>query len=386
MLKNCALPRRRLRRLGRLARQRQQRLKIVVRQIHPVARFVWLNLVKVQVTHRVVRHKTELFFSRFHLRAAHVMHPRRSFVFGSLARNGRAFDHKADRHAGLDAKHVVFGAAQFWVGAHVAAQIDHVNIGKLLRHGFTETVKRAAFNKTAVGDKGQNAVFIEPVAGPAEKAGVHVVQLGFLRRTLKNIGLLDTGINLRVHPVFIVVVFIGLVGVVGRVANDDADAAAVLALDAGDVFFTHAAKQVGAHAFGCGVQAHVVQRVNKAQVGKLFVAASQCGKGRLNVQIRHVIRQDGHFVGVQLMAVLVRQLFRLAAKVLQQLANKGTRASGRVQNVHVLVDQVFAKVLFTQPVGSVDHEANHLIGRVHHPQPVSRLGVVDLVKIFVDDF
>jgi hypothetical protein len=43
--------------------------------------------------------------------------------------------------------------------------------------------------------------------------------------------LLDAGVDLRVFAVFVVVVFVRLIRVVRRVADDDADAAAVLALD-----------------------------------------------------------------------------------------------------------------------------------------------------------
>jgi hypothetical protein len=82
--------------------------------------------------------------------------------------------------------------------------------------------------------------------------------------------------------------------------------------------------------------------------------------------------------------VLVRQLFGLAAEVLQQLADVGAGARGRVQDVHVAVDQVLAEVGFTEPVGAVDHEAHDLVGRVDHAQAVGGFGVVDLVEVLVD--
>ena len=206
-----------------------------------------------------------------------------------------------------------------------------------------------------------------------------------MRGALGNVSLLDARINLRVFAVFVVVVFIRLVGVVRRVANDDTDLAGVLALDAGHIFFTDAAKQLGRGAPGRSVQTHVVQRVHKTQAGKFLVLASDGRIGGLNVQVGHVIRQDGNLIGVQLVFVLVRQLFRLAAKVLQQFANKSTRPRGGVQNIDAWVDQVFAEVLFTQPVGAVNHEAHDLIGRIDHAQAVSGLGVVDLVEVLVND-
>ena len=101
--------------------------------------------------------------------------------------------------------------------------------------GFAETVKGAALNEAAVSDKCQHAVFIQPVTGPAEEARIHVVELGLLRCALGDVGLLDAFVDVGVFAVFVVVVFIRLVGVVGRVADDDADLAAVLPLDAGHV-------------------------------------------------------------------------------------------------------------------------------------------------------
>jgi hypothetical protein len=133
------------------------------------------------------------------------------------------------------------------------------------------------------------------------------------------------------------------------------------------------------------VQADVVERVHEAQVGKLGVLAGDGGVGRFDVQVGHVVRQDGDLVGVQLVAVLVRQLLGLAAKVLQQLADVGAGARGRVEDVHVAVDQVLAEVLFTEPVGAVDHEAHDFVGGVDHAQAVGGLGVVDLVEVLVDD-
>jgi hypothetical protein len=137
--------------------------------------------------------------------------------------------------------------------------------------------------------------------------------------------------------------------------------------------------------FGGGVQADVVQRVHEAQVGKFGVLAGDGRVGRFDVQVGHVVRQDGHLVGVQLVAVLVLQLFGLAAEVLQQLADVGAGARGRVEDVHVAVDQVLAEVGFAQPVGAVDHEAHDLVGGVDHAQAVGGLGVVDLVEVLVDD-
>lgn len=202
---------------------------------------------------------------------------------------------------------------------------------------------------------------------------------------LGDVGLLDARVDLRVFAVLVVVVLVSLVGVVRRVADDDADAAAVLAPDALDVLFAHAAEKFGRGAARGGVQAHVVQRVHEAEVGELGVVAGDGGVGGLDIEVGHVVRKDGDLVGVQFVLVFVRQLLGLAAKVLQQFADVGARTGGRVEDIHVLIDQVLAEVLLAQPVSTVDHEAYDFVGGVDHAQAVGGLGVVDLVEVFVDD-
>ncbi len=123
--------------------------------------------------------------------------------------------------------------------------------------------------------------------------------------------------------------------------------------------------------------------VDKAQAGKLCVLPGQRGVGEFRCS--GWPRNAWHLVACRLELVFVRQLLWLAAKVLQQFTNEGAGTGGRVQNVHITVDQVFAKVLFTQPICPVDHETHDFIGRVDHAQTVGGLGVVDLVKLLVND-
>ena len=99
-----------------------------------------------------------------------------------------------------------------------------------------------------------------------------------------------------------------MVRVVRRVADHDADLAAVLALDARDVLLADAAEQVERRAGRRGVGADVVERVDEAQVLELGVLAGDRRIRGLDVQVGHVIRQDGDLVGVQLLIVLVLQL------------------------------------------------------------------------------
>ena len=104
---------------------------------------------------------------------------------------------KRDRHAGLDAEHVVLGARELGVGADVAAR-STTKFVELLRHDLAEAVEGAAFDEAAVGDEGEDAVVVEPVGRPAEEAGIHVVELGLLRGRCSDVGRLDALVDRRV--------------------------------------------------------------------------------------------------------------------------------------------------------------------------------------------
>jgi len=71
--------------------------------------------------------------------------------------------------------------------------------------------------------------------------------------------------------------------------------------------------------------------------------------------------------------------------MLQQFANESARPRSRVKNFDASVDKVLAEVFFAKPVGAFDHEAHDFVGRIDHAQPIGGLGIIDLVKILVDD-
>ena len=77
----------------------------------------------------------------------------------------------------------------------------------------------------------------------------------------------------------------------------------------------------------------------KQRFGNSSYSPVMRGVGRLDVQVGDVVGQDRHLVGVQLLPVLVLELRRLAAEVLDQLADEGAGAGGRVEDLDVLVDQ-----------------------------------------------
>ena len=84
----------------------------------------------------------------------------------------------------------------------------------------------------------------------------------------------------------------------------------------------------------------VVQRVHEAEVGKLQVAARPLLVSVLDVQVGDVVGQDGDFVGVDFVPVLVLQ--PVGGQVIDQVGDEGARPGGWVQYLHVVVGQGLA--------------------------------------------
>ena len=126
----------------------------------------------------------------------------------------------------------------------------------------------------------------------------------------------------------------------------------------------------------------VVQCVHEAQVGELQVAAGPLLIGVLDVQVGDVVGQDGHFVSVDFVEVLVLQ--PVGGKVVDQVGDEGAGPGGRVQDLHVVIGQGLAEVLLQQVVSSADDEVHHLVGGVDHPQPVGGCRIVGGVEVLVD--
>ena len=130
---------------------------------------------------------------------------------------------------------------------------------------------------------------------------------------------------------------------------------------------------------------HVVERVDEAQVRILRILPGDRGIGRLDIQVRDVVRQDRHFVGVQLVLVLVGAAFsgRPGSSSSSSQTKVPVPVAG-VENFDLLVDQRRARNASAEPVGAVDHEAHDLVWRVDHAQSVGGLRIVDLVEVLVD--
>ena len=79
----------------------------------------------------------------------------------------------------------------FGVRHDVAPKIHDPHLVELARHNLSKAIEGSRVDKAAVADESQHAIFGQPVAGPAKEPGIHVVELGFLRRAGGDVGLLD---------------------------------------------------------------------------------------------------------------------------------------------------------------------------------------------------
>src|ERR1019366_1360759 len=116
------------------------------------------------------------------------------------------------------------------------------------------------------------------------------------------------------------------------------------------ILLRHRAKKILLMAGEFSEPRDVIKRIDETEVWKFRVLAGDRRERRLDVQIRHIIRQDRHLVGVQLLLVFVPEFERLATKMLQKLATEGAGARRRIEDLDAFVDQAFAKMFFAKPV------------------------------------
>ena len=159
----------------------------------------------------------------------------------------------------------------------IAFQVYHPKFVELFGEHLSETVKPTAVNKGAVTHERDDPVFIDSVTSPSEKANIHIVKLCLLSVASVKISVLDALIDLRVFAVLVVFVFVELVGVVGRVADDDADALGVLVADALDVDVADRAEEVVHVALVLPQAVGVVEGVDEAEIGEFLVVAGDGG-------------------------------------------------------------------------------------------------------------
>src|SRR5581483_5176463 len=150
-----------------------KRIEVIGCLIDPIVVLVWLDIFEPNPLQRRARKKHQFFFGYLQLLPTRVAN--------ATALRLRVFDHEAYGDARLDTKDIVLGARQARVGAHISAKVNYVNVIKLICNHLAEAVKGTALDKTAIGHKCDDAVFVNTIRRPAKKPRIHVVELGLLR-------------------------------------------------------------------------------------------------------------------------------------------------------------------------------------------------------------
>ncbi len=128
-----------------------------------------------------------------------------------------------------------------------------------------------------------------------------------------------------------------LVGIVGRIANDDRYFLGILFFDTLQVFGRDRGKQ--AALLACIAKAHIVEGIYKDEVLKFFVFPYLLFVGKLYVQVGYVVGQDAHFIGTYFVFVLVFDLLFLGAwEVVNQISNESACTCGRVENLYAFAE------------------------------------------------
>ena len=168
----------------------------------------------------------------------------------------------------------------------------------------------------------------DPVAGPADEAGIHVVQFGLLGGAVLDVCVLDAFVHAGVFPILVVLVFVELVGVVGGLP---------MMTEILRLFWRRMRSQVLGFQFkdmpywlSVLVNSMIVQRVHKADVFKWHILAHLLAVGVLDVEIGDIVGQDRHFIAVDFVLVFVGEL--LLRNILDQFGDVCACACGRVKN------------------------------------------------------
>ena len=134
--------------------------------------------------------------------------------------------------------------------------------------------------------------------------------------------MLDPRIDPIIGAVLVVIILILLIGIIGRVADDHADLAFILALDPAHILVADRSEHIALMPGINPQRRDIIQRIDKAQIFELlkdllFWRRHYGRIRRLDIQIGHIIRQDRHLIGVQLLLIFVPQLGVIAAKMFE---------------------------------------------------------------------
>ena len=122
----------------------------------------------------------------------------------------------------------------------VASQVEDIDACELVGEASADTSHCVAINEGAVGDKGDDALIRDAVAGPADGADVGVVEAVFVGGSgFRGVGVGDAGIQQFVFEILIVVVRAVLPDRIRRISSDDAYGGFALTGDAFVVLGEH---------------------------------------------------------------------------------------------------------------------------------------------------
>ena len=198
--------------------------------------------------------------------------------------------------------------------------------------------------------------------------------------------MLDPRVDPFIGAVFIVIILILLVGIIGRVADDDADLAVILALDPAHIFVADRPIKVIHMTCILPKRRDIIKRIDKAEIGIFSELPGDRRVSRLDIQIGDIVRQDRHLIGVKLLLIFVPQLFVISPKMFEQLNDERASARRRIKDFNAAIHQLFAEMGLAQPIGAADHEADNLSRRINHAQPIRRHRVINLVEILIQPF
>ncbi len=176
-----------------------------------------------------------------------------------------------------------------------------------------------------------------------------------------------------IPSVLVVVVFVGLPSVIGRVANNHEDARILLPFDSNRIGFS---KQVHLFRF------RRLECIHKTDALECLVFPGRLVILVLDVHAGDVIRQQHDFVGVQLVREFVRQ--GAARDFTHEVHDEISRADERVENVHALGAECLAEFLLQNFRHALDYKAYDRRRRVNDAMRVGHLDAEALEELFIN--
>ena len=253
--------------------------------------------------------------------------PPRAFLFAGEP------DEEVHAHADLDAEDVVRGAGEFRILADVAAEIEDIDEIEIFHEMVAHAVEGNFIHEAVVVHEGDDAGVTDAVGGPADGLHVGIGELAQERGArVGAIGAGHAGVEFRVFAIFVVVVFVELSGVVGRVAEADEDGCLALALDALRICLTNPFKahlHAPARVFLGGLES-----IHQADALEGPILAGGLEVFVFDVHRSHVVREQHHLVAVQFVRVFVRQ--RRGRHRTHEIHDEISRADKAVEDVDIM--------------------------------------------------